>query len=293
MVAVERLNHYAHDLPQEAARVLSKDEKLVNWPSAGAVEIKNLEIAYEARPDHVVINGISLKIQAGEKIGIVGRTGSGKSTLMDAFFRLMEATNGAIEIDGENIATLGLKKLRSSIQMIPQNPILFDRTVRSNVDVVGKYSDDDIWYALECCGMKEYISSLTEKLESPITEGGANLSAGQRQLLCLSKVLLQKSKILIMDEATSSVDAESDLRIQDSMKTHFKDTTVISIAHRLNTIAAFDRILVLDHGKVAEFEAPHLLLSRDSIFTEMVNATGVANAAVVRAIAKDRYEQHL
>ncbi|KAJ3079714.1 hypothetical protein HDU99_010237, partial [Rhizoclosmatium hyalinum] len=146
MVSVERLNYYANDLPQEAARVLPKDGKLVNWPTAGAVEIKNLEIAYEARPDHVVINGISLKIQAGEKIGIVGRTGSGKSTLMDAFFRLMEANKGAIEIDGENIATLGLKKLRSSIQMIPQNPILFDGTVRSNVDVVGKYSDDDIWY---------------------------------------------------------------------------------------------------------------------------------------------------
>ncbi|KAJ3278081.1 Multidrug resistance-associated protein 4, partial [Rhizoclosmatium sp. JEL0117] len=169
------------------------------------------------------------------------------------------------------------------------NPILFDGTVRSNLDPVGRYSDEKIWYALECCGMKDYISTMSEKLESVVTEGGSNLSAGQRQLLCLAKVLLQKSKILIMDEATSSVDAESDLRIQDSMKTHFKDATVISIAHRLNTVAAFDRILVLNHGKVAEFEAPHLLLSRNSLFADMVDATGVANASVIRDIAKDAY----
>ncbi|ORY36648.1 P-loop containing nucleoside triphosphate hydrolase protein [Rhizoclosmatium globosum] len=229
---------------------------------------------------HIVINDISVSIRSGEKIGVVGRTGSGKSTLMDAFFRLMEANKGTIVIDGEDIATLGLKKLRSGIQMIPQNPILFDGTVRSNLDPVGRYSDENIWYALECCGMKDYISTMSEKLESVVTEGGSNLSAGQRQLLCLAKVLLQKSKILIMDEATS---------IQDSMKTHFKDATVISIAHRLNTVAAFDRILVLNHGKVAEFEAPHLLLSRNSLFADMVDATGVSNASVIRDIAQDAY----
>ncbi|KAI9340551.1 P-loop containing nucleoside triphosphate hydrolase protein [Obelidium mucronatum] len=291
MVSVERLNHYAHKLPAEAQRVLPKDGKLDGWPSAGSVEIKRLTIAYESRPENLVINDISLSIRAGEKIGVVGRTGSGKSTLMDAFFRLMEASQGSIAIDGEDIATIGLKKLRSGIQMIPQNPILFDGTVRTNMDPTSKYTDDDIWYALECCGMKEYVSSLSEKLESPITEGGANLSAGQRQLLCLAKVLLEKSKILIMDEATSSVDAESDLRIQESMKTYFKNATVISIAHRLNTIAAFDRILVLEHGRVAEFEEPHLLLSKQSsIFGEMVEATGVANAAVIREIAKEHYE---
>ncbi|KAJ3015358.1 UNVERIFIED_CONTAM: Multidrug resistance-associated protein 1 [Siphonaria sp. JEL0065] len=290
MVSVERLNHYAYNLPSEAQRNLPKDGALVGWPSAGSVEIKNLTISYESRPGHLVIDGISLKINAGEKIGVVGRTGSGKSTLMDSFFRLMEATKGSIVLDGEDIATLGLKKLRCGLQMIPQNPILFDGTVRSNLDPTNKYSDDDIWYALECCGMKEYVSSLSEKLESPITEGGANLSAGQRQLICLAKVLLKKSKILIMDEATSSVDAESDLRIQESMKTHFKDATVVSIAHRLNTIAAFDKILVLEHGKVAEFEAPHLLLTREgSIFGEMVDATGVSNAAVIRDIAKEHY----
>ncbi|ORY40142.1 P-loop containing nucleoside triphosphate hydrolase protein [Rhizoclosmatium globosum] len=292
MVAAERLGHYAHNLPSEAARILPKDDTLNNWPSGGLIEIDSLKLAYEARPNHLVVNGISLKIQAGEKVGVVGRTGSGKSTLMDSFFRLIEAREGSILIDGQDISTLGLTKLRSSIQMIPQNPTLFDGTVRSNIDVLAKYSDDDLWYALECVGMKEYVSGLNGKLDSPVTEGGTNLSAGQRQLLCLAKVLLQKSKILIMDEATSSVDAESDLRIQESMKTYFKDATVLSVAHRLNTIAAFDKVLVLENGRVAEFEPPHLLLSREgTIFGEMVNATGVANAAVIREIAKDHYLQ--
>ncbi|ORY40108.1 P-loop containing nucleoside triphosphate hydrolase protein [Rhizoclosmatium globosum] len=291
MVSVERLNHYAENLPREAPKTLPKDATLPNWPSTGSIEIQDLVLAYDSRPDHNVVNGISLTIKDGEKVGIVGRTGSGKSTLMDSLFRLFEAKSGRILIDGQDIATLGLQKARRGIQMIPQSPTLFDGTVRSNIDVLGTASDEDLWYALECCGMKEYVSSLLEKLDSAITEGGTNLSAGQRQLLCLAKVLLQNGKILVMDEATSSVDAESDLRIQQSMKTHFKDATVLSIAHRLNTIAAFDRVLVLDQGKVAEFEPPHLLLSRDdSIFSEMVNATGAANAAVIRAIAKEHFE---
>ncbi|KAJ3281658.1 Multidrug resistance-associated protein 1 [Rhizoclosmatium sp. JEL0117] len=291
MVSVERLNHYAENLPREAPKTLPKDATLPNWPSTGSIEIQDLVLAYDSRPDHNVVNGISLMIKDGEKVGIVGRTGSGKSTLMDSLFRLFEAKAGRILIDGQDIATLGLQKARRGIQMIPQSPTLFDGTVRSNIDVLGTASDEDLWYALECCGMKEYVSSLPEKLDSAITEGGTNLSAGQRQLLCLAKVLLQNGKILVMDEATSSVDAESDLRIQQSMKTHFKDATVLSIAHRLNTIAAFDRVLVLDQGKVAEFEPPHLLLSRDdSIFSEMVNATGAANAAVIRAIAKEHFE---
>ncbi|KAJ3123054.1 Multidrug resistance-associated protein 1 [Physocladia obscura] len=290
-VSAERLNFYAEKLPSEAQRSLPKDGTLNEWPSAGSISIDSLTLAYESRPDHNVINGISLKFNAGEKIGVVGRTGSGKSTLMDAFFRIIEATGGRIEIDGQDIATLGLKKLRSSIQMIPQNPILFDGTVKSNIDATGKYSDKEIWYALECCGMKEYVVGLSAKLDSVITQGGTNLSAGQRQLLCLAKVLLEKSKILIMDEATSSVDAESDLRIQESMKTYFKDATVLSVAHRLNTIAAFDKVLVLENGKVAEFDAPHLLLMKEnSIFAEMVNATGVANAAVIRNVAKNYSE---
>ncbi|ORY40168.1 P-loop containing nucleoside triphosphate hydrolase protein [Rhizoclosmatium globosum] len=258
-------------LPQEAPRILPKDATLSNWPTAGSIEIRDLKLAYESRPDHLVVNGISSRFKLVKKLV------------------LSVAQSGTISIDGENISSLGLKKLRTSIQMIPQNPVLFDGTVRSNIDVLTKYSDDDLWYALECVGMKEYVSGLSGKLDSPITEGGTTCLLVS--VNCVpAKVLLEKSKILIMDEATSSVDAESDKRIQDSMKTYFKDATVLSVAHRLNTIAAFDKVLVLENGKVAEFEPPHLLLSREgTIFGEMVNATGVANAAVIRDIAKDHY----
>ncbi|KAJ3120129.1 Multidrug resistance-associated protein 1 [Physocladia obscura] len=293
MVAVERLDFYAHNLPTEKARVLERDSKELNsWPQNGAIEIENLKVAYDSRPDHAVVDGISLNVSAGEKLGVVGRTGSGKSTLMDAFFRLVEAQEGSIKIDGENIENIGLKKLRTSIQMIPQNPTLFDGTVRSNIDLLGNYSDKELWYALECVGMKEYVSSLTEKLDSVITEGGTNLSAGQRQLLCLATVLLKKAKIVIMDEATSSIDAESDKRIQYAIKTHFKEATILSVAHRLNTIAAFDKVLVLENGKIAEFDTPYLLLSNPkSKFSKMLEATGISNSAAVFEISKAHFEK--
>ncbi|KAJ3207917.1 Multidrug resistance-associated protein 1 [Entophlyctis luteolus] len=292
MIAVERLNHYVHKLPQEAPRILPGDAMLGKWPSAGEVQIDNLFLAYAASPDRMVINGIFVHIRGGEKIGVVGRTGSGKSTLMDSFFRLIEPIGGSIVIDGQDISQVGLKKLRTSIQMIPQNPILFDGNIRSNIDTLSKYSDEDLWFALDSVGMKDYVSSLSEKLESPVTEGGVNLSAGQRQLLCLAKVILEKSKILIMDEATSSVDAESDKRIQEAITTHFRTATVISVAHRLNTIAAFDKVLVLDNGSVKEFDAPYVLLQdATSVFTELVNATGAANAAAIAAVAEEHYNQ--
>ncbi|KAJ3121077.1 Multidrug resistance-associated protein 1, partial [Physocladia obscura] len=286
MVAVERLNYYVNSLPKEAPRDLPKDNKLADWPSTGLIEFENLELAYASHPDHLIINGISLRIEGGEKIGVVGRTGSGKSTLMDALFRIVEAKKGAILIDGQNIASIGLKKLRLSIQMIPQSPTLFDGTIRSNMNQLSQKSDAELWESLKRVGMHEYVSQLTEKLDSKVSEGGVNLSAGQRQLLCLAKVLLDKSKILIMDEATSSVDAESDKLIQNLIATQFVNATVLSVAHRLNTIAAFDKVLVLENGKVAEFDSPYVLLGKEnSIFKEMVNATGVANAAVITEIA--------
>ncbi|KAI8609739.1 P-loop containing nucleoside triphosphate hydrolase protein [Chytriomyces sp. MP71] len=293
MVAVERLNHYAQNLPSERASVLPSDASLPSdWPNTGAIEIQDLVLRYITRPEYAVIKGVSVTIQAGEKVGVVGRTGSGKSTLADSLFRLLEASSGAIIIDGVNIASLGLKKLRSSLQMIPQTPTMFEGTLRSNLDALGKYDDEAIWRALERVGMKEYAAGLSEGLDSKVTEGGTNLSAGQRQLLCLAVVLLERSKILVMDEATSSVDAESDLRVQDVLRTYFKEATVISIAHRLNTIAAFDKALVLQDGRVAEYDAPHVLLQKEgSVFREMVDATGAANAVVISDIAKRHYER--
>ncbi|KAL2918081.1 hypothetical protein HK105_202495 [Polyrhizophydium stewartii] len=288
--AVERLDYYAKELPAEAARELPTDPKDGAWPTAGAVAIRGLEIRYPSRPDHAVIQDLSLDIRPGEKVGVVGRTGSGKSTLMTALFRIMEASKGSIAIDGIDIASLGLKTLRSRLQIIPQDPVLFKGTVRSNLDFGVSYTDDELWAALGLVGLKDFVGSLDGKLDAAVEENGANLSMGQRQLMCLCKAILAKPKVLIMDEATASVDAEADKRIQESIETQFAATTVLSIAHRLNTIAAFDRVLVLDGGRIAEFDAPHVLLGRaGSVFGEMVDATGAANAAVIRQIAADHF----
>ncbi|KAI8927875.1 P-loop containing nucleoside triphosphate hydrolase protein [Entophlyctis helioformis] len=264
--AVERLNYYANDLPSEAARLLPNDPATKDeWPTAGALAIRDLQICYDSRPDHAVIKNLSLDIRPGEKVGIVGRTGSGKSTLMTALFRIMEASKGSITIDGRDIATLGLKTLRSRLQIIPQEPT--------------GYTDDQLWESLSLVGLKDYVAAQTDKLDAAIEENGSNLSMGQRQLL-----------LLIMDEATASVDAEADKRIQESIRSQFAHTTVLSIAHRLNTIAAFDRVLVLDQGEIAEFDAPHVLLGRaGSVFGELVDATGAANAAVIREIASGHF----
>nr|KAJ3421417.1 hypothetical protein HK105_003607 [Polyrhizophydium stewartii] len=288
--AVERLDYYAYNLPAEAARQLLTDPKDGAWPTAGAVAIRDLEIRYPSRPDHAVIQDLSLDIRPGEKVGVVGRTGSGKSTLMTALFRIMEASKGSIAIDGIDIASLGLKTLRSRLQIIPQDPVLFKGTVRSNLDFASKYTDDELWAALGLVSLKDFVGTLDGKLDAAIDENGANLSMGQRQLMCLCKAILAKPKVLVMDEATASVDAEADRRIQESIETQFVATTVLSIAHRLNTIAAFDRVLVLDTGRIAEFDAPHVLLGRSgSVFGEMVDATGAANAAVIRQIAADHF----
>nr|KAJ3420864.1 hypothetical protein HK105_005075 [Polyrhizophydium stewartii] len=288
--SVERLIHYAKGLPAEAARELPAEPKDSAWPTAGAVSIRDLEIRYPSRPDHAVIQDLSLDIQPGEKVGVVGRTGSGKSTLMTALFRIMEASKGSIAIDGVDIASLGLKTLRSRLQIIPQEPVLFKGTVRSNLDFAGKYTDDELWAVLGLVGLKDFVGTLDGKLDAAVEENGANLSMGQRQLMCLCKAILAKPKVLIMDEATASVDAEADRRIQESIETQFAATTVLSIAHRLNTIAAFDRALVLDGGRIAEFDAPHVLLGRaGSVFGDMVDATGAVNAAVIRQIAAEHY----
>ncbi|KAI9341530.1 P-loop containing nucleoside triphosphate hydrolase protein [Zopfochytrium polystomum] len=289
MASTERLVHYMENLPREADWHVPKDDALdKDWPKTGRVAVRDLEICYEMRSDAMVIKGVSFDIQPGEKIAVVGRTGSGKSTLMDAFFRIVEASAGTISIDGQDIATVGLRRLRRAVQMIPQNPILFDGTVRSNLDVQSKHTDAEIWKSLEMTGMKDFVNGLEKKLDSAVSEGGANFSAGQRQLLCLARALLARTTILIMDEATSSVDVESDRRLQELVHTLLRETTVISVAHRLNTIAAYDRVIVLDGGRIVEMDSPHALLGRDSTFSQLVESTGSANAAAIRDVARER-----
>ncbi|KAI9352529.1 P-loop containing nucleoside triphosphate hydrolase protein [Zopfochytrium polystomum] len=261
MNSIERLDYYGKYIPVEALAELPSDPD-ASWPSEGAIEISNLEVRYPSRPDHPVIKDFSISVRPGEKIGVVGRTGSGKSTLLTVIFRLVEPTAGTIRIDGVNILEMGLSSLRSRLQIITQEPTLFSGTVRSNLDVEAKHSDAEVWDVLEMIGMKEYVAELPEKLDSPVAEGGTNLSVGQRQLVCLGRAILDKSKLLFLDEATASVDAAADQLIQQSLRTHFSSATVVSIAHRLNTIVSFDRVLVLDRGDIVEFDSPDVLLNK-------------------------------
>jgi len=249
-----------------------------NWPEKGAIIFKDLKMRYrEGLP--LVLNGINANIKPREKIGICGRTGSGKSSLMLALFRIIEAAEGTIEIDGLDIKTLGLHDLRSQIAIIPQDPTLFTGSIRSNLDPFLKYTDDEIWRALEAVEVKNQILSMGDQLDARVTEYGENLSVGTRQLLCLARALLKRSNILVMDEATANVDFETDTLIQKAIRKEFKDVTVLTIAHRINTIMDSTRILVLSAGTVVEFDRPEVLLKNEaSAFYGLAKQAGLINS---------------
>jgi ATP-binding cassette subfamily C (CFTR/MRP) protein 1 len=253
------------------------------WPAKGDIEMKNIKAAYDQRPNHFVLKNLSLCIKGGEKIGICGRTGCGKSTLVSCLFRLLELKSGCIKIDGIDVSLLDLKTLRQGMQIIPQDPILFTGSIRSNLQ--RNSSDAELWEALERVGLKDYVSTLPEKLDSPIEASGSNMSYGQRQLVCLARAFLAKPVILVMDEATASIDQESDSRVQSIIKQHFSHATILSIAHRLESIADFDKILVLDAGELIEFDAPSILLSDPtSAFSQLVEAAGPETSEKIRKI---------
>ncbi|KIN98426.1 hypothetical protein M404DRAFT_851151, partial [Pisolithus tinctorius Marx 270] len=236
------------------------------------------EYSTRYRPElDFVLKDISITINPREKIGICGRTGAGKSSLLLALFRIIEPCSGKILIDGVDITKIGLHDLRSSIAIVPQSPDLFEGTLRENIDPLGEHQDVDIWTALQHVHLKSYVEDLPEGLDSPVQEGGASLSAGQRQLLCFARALLYKSKILVLDEATSAVDLDTDSEIQDIIRgPTFNDVTILTIAHRLNTIIDYDRILVLAEGSVAEFDSPTILLAdKSSHFYAMAHEAGL------------------
>jgi ATP-binding cassette subfamily C (CFTR/MRP) protein 1 len=271
--SVERLLVYCHDLPQEAASKNDNDPDLKSWPVAAQLEFKNVQLSYPTRPDYQVLKGLTLNIKAGEKVGIVGRTGSGKSTILLAILRILELDMGSITIDGIDISSIGLYTLRKRLQIIPQDPILFSGSIRQNLDLEEEHTDKQIWEALKTVGLSDFVSSLDAKLDGVVEEGGSNLSVGQRQLICLARAILAKPKLLLMDEATASVDFEVDRMIQASIKTNFADTTVLCIAHRIKTIADFDRILVLSNGIAEDFDTPNSLLERKGLFAELMKAS--------------------
>ncbi|KAF9277276.1 hypothetical protein BGZ74_003407 [Mortierella antarctica] len=285
MNAVERLHHYAEELDVEADAIIPDNRPSDQWPSAGAIKIRNLEMRY--RPElPSVLHDLSLDIQGGEKIGVVGRTGAGKSSIMMALFRLVEPSKGTIEIDGVDVGKIGLFDLRTRLAIIPQDPILFSGTIRSNLDPFEKRTDQELWEVLERSDLKAYVTSCEGGLDSQVSEFGENLSVGQRQLLCLARAMLTRARVIIMDEATASVDVATDVMLQKAIRVDFAQSTVLTIAHRLNTVIDYSRVLVLDHGEIREFDTPaNLLRNPDSVFSSMVDETGAANAALLRSLA--------
>ncbi|KAI9221481.1 P-loop containing nucleoside triphosphate hydrolase protein [Blastocladiella britannica] len=259
VVSVERIDEYAR-LPTEAAQETAVPLD-AEWPANGEISFSDYETRYrEGLP--AVLHGIDAKIPAGAKVGVVGRTGSGKSTLTLALFRILEATRGTIAVDGVDVSTLGLHDLRTRLTILPQDPILFEASVRENLDPTLTHDDTAMWSALEGAHLAEYIRGLDGGLDADLAP--SSLSVGQAQLLTLARAILRKTRVLVLDEATASIDHQTDDIVQKTIRREFEGCTVITIAHRLATILDYDYILVLDHGNVVEFDTPAALLANTS-----------------------------
>ncbi|NXD40855.1 MRP1 protein, partial [Copsychus sechellarum] len=274
IVSVERVREYLRT-PKEAPGTLNSQLQGQVWPTEGRIEFRNYSLCY--RPGlELALRGITVTINGQEKIGITGRTGAGKSSLAVGLLRLVEAAEGAILIDGQDIAQVGLHDLRTKITVIPQDPVLFSGSLRMNLDPLNQHTDADIWTALELTQLKNFVADLPEQLEYKCTDQGENLSTGQKQLLCLARALLRKAKILILDEATAAVDAETDVQIQCMLRAELRGSTVLTIAHRLSTVLDCDRILVLENGRIAEFDTPEHLIAQKGLFYRLLEESGLA-----------------
>mmetsp|Transcript_16093 Transcript_16093/g.18197 ORF Transcript_16093/g.18197 Transcript_16093/m.18197 type:complete len:245 (-) Transcript_16093:359-1093(-) len=234
----------------------------------------------------LVLRGVNVTIPGGTSVGVVGRTGCGKSSLMLTLLRVVEPESGYIKIDGVDTSTIGLHELRKKISIVPQNPVIFSGTVRTNIDPFNQYTEDELWAALEHSNLKRAIEELEGGLDEPVAEYGENFSQGQRQLLCMSRSLLQQAKILLLDEATSSVDYETDAAIQNTIRESFSTCTIITIAHRIQTVIDNDSIMVMDRGTVAEFGRPRdLLANAESQFSSIVAEMGPEAETNLRRLA--------
>ncbi|GFR76867.1 multidrug resistance-associated protein 1-like [Elysia marginata] len=252
-----------------------REDGAVEWPQSGAVVFDGYKARYRDELD-LTLKGVTCAIRCGEKVGVVGRTAAGKSTLMNALFRLIEAADGSISVDDMNISSLGLHALRRNLTILPQDPVIFGGSLRINLDPVGERSSEELWEALRHSHLKSFVEGLPDQLEYNCGEGGKNLSVGQRQLICLARTLLQKSRILVLDEATAAVDVETDELIQKTIREEFTHCTVLAIAHRLKTIIDYDRIMVMENGAVKEFDSPkNLLANPDSTFYSMAKESNL------------------
>ncbi|XP_060072663.1 ATP-binding cassette sub-family C member 9-like [Ylistrum balloti] len=271
MNSVERVDEYTQ-LDTEPVRHPEGNVAIDKaWPENGEIEFRNVSLRYEENLDPVV-NEASFILQGGEKIGICGRTGSGKSSLLLSLFRMIDICQGQILIDGKDTMKVPLPELRSRLAIIPQDPVLFAGTIRYNLDPKCEVSDERIWLALETVQLKDTITALSEQLDSSVSEGGENFSVGQKQLFCLARAFLRENQILILDEATASIDLETDIKLQNVISTAFQTRTVITIAHRISTILKYDRVLVMDSGRIVEINTPDKLLEdTDSHFYALVH----------------------
>nr|APD26517.1 ATP-binding cassette transporter subfamily C member 4 X1 protein [Brachionus koreanus] len=282
MTSIERIVEYTN-IPSEPLND-GKIEPPINWPTSGEIKFDKVSLNYDKNLPSV-LKEISLNIKAGEKIGIVGRTGAGKSSFFQAIFRMYEPS-GKIFIDGVDITQLSLNNLRTKLTIIPQEPVLFSGTLRLNLDPFNKYSDQEIWSAVESVSLKNSVQSMNAGLDTLITTGGTNLSVGQKQLICLARAILKKTKILIIDEATANVDYNTDAIIQKTIREQFKDCTVLTIAHRLATVVDSDRILCLSEGKIVNFGVPKDLLNdQTSILYELTKKLSANEKKLIFDIA--------
>jgi len=270
MVAVERVCEYIEDVEEE-----SQTQTIVTlpylWPAQGVIQFKNVYLKY--RDEHpYVLKNVSFDVRPAEKIGVVGRTGSGKTSLFTALYRLTDNVEGEIIVDTVDIKHLSLKDLRSRLCIIPQDPLIFSGTLRENLDPKSIHTDESIQRALDMCQLQGLARALGG-LNGDVGEGGNSLSTGQKQLVCLARAILVNAKILCIDEATANVDLETDKLIQSTLRTCFSQTTVITVAHRVNTILHCDRVLVMSNGELVEFDDPNKLMKiKESMFYQLAHA---------------------
>ncbi|KNC77383.1 hypothetical protein SARC_10150 [Sphaeroforma arctica JP610] len=266
----DKLLYITSTAPHEAAAYNAATLPAKDWPSKGSVQVTDLVVRYAPHLDPV-LKGISFSCKPGEKLGVVGRTGAGKSSLMLGLTRLLELDSGVVRIDDIDVSTLGVRDYRERLTVISQEPLFFSGSVRQNLDPFNTYSDEKIWTALGQAELADTIMQLPQQLNYYIAELGANMSIGQLQLLSLARAILQQPTVMLMDEATASLDLMTDRLIQKTIRLHFHNATVIQVAHRLDTVIDSDRVLVLDQGLIVEQGSPHQLLQDTAgIFYGMV-----------------------